>query len=366
MKKIIIDSTILRNAVNKLQQAIPRKSFLPVLNNLHVQISKGIATLTATDLELTIICRVPCESNDSFKLLLPFEDIKRIVLLYNEPLVIEINDKKETTVLCGEDFFNLGLPFNIADFPPIDKIPNVTGIPLDDSVFQYINIALLSSEKDVYNAINQSFANALLHFKDNFLNIVCTDAKLLFRKTIPVPKEAEELFIQVTPKIAGALKGLGGITMFNGDAKIIFQTDSITVIGNLPVDKYPNYQRVIPNYEFNSTVSKSEIQNALLKCAVIGDVRNEIIITTTDTTFRFESRIKELNKASSTTIDVQYSGACKKIAVNGNYLLTLLKQVGDDVKELCLSITGQDKVILIMPKGDDSMLLLLAPIQFID
>lgn len=357
MKTLTIDSSILRRAMVQLQQAMATRNFIPALDNIRATMTPGSIKLLTTDSEITIITTLECQTKDSHEFLIPFADLKRITAL--ERGVLEFAITKDSIIItCGEDSFNLGAPMHIDEFPKVDRLPDGGGITLDSNMMQSIKAALLTVEKDK-DTFKPAFKNVLLHFHGNKFNVASSDASYLFWRWHPIENDIEE-WVPIPPNIVHALDGMPGAVVCWNKTNVGFVTNDTTVIARRPVEKYPNYFVIVPAPEWNGTCFRYDLLNAVLKCQIAGNHIDQVVIEPGNGSWELSSDQGEASKIVKVKIDGTYEGKVPRIAFNGTRLVTILKQMKEDVQELRIMITEHNKPILISPKDDDQTKSVLA------
>ncbi len=358
MKKFTIQIDLLREAVKKLQQAVSDKAPIPIIENLLVQKAGPEVVFIATDLELTIFYKCPCEGDGSFDFLMPFKDLKRIVAVELGDLEISIDDKRAVLITGAQDVFNLGITPEVEEFPNVTRLPKKNSIELNGTLVESLNAALLTCGKD---ELRPGLSNILLDFKKNELIVVSTDTSMLYTKRHAIKSDLKEQLL-ISPKIAKALDGFIKTTVFFNANNNAFESEQITVIIKRHEEKYPNYKAVIPTDPYNATCDREELDSALEKCGVIESEQKETVFTLLQTQFEMESSSADTGKSARTIITGTYEGPVGNIALNGKRLRTLLSQIPKDVKKIRLSITAENRAVTISPEGDDSMVSLIMPI----
>ncbi|MFT4606832.1 MAG: DNA polymerase-3 subunit beta, partial [Chitinophagales bacterium] len=69
--KSIIKRDVLLDALQNVIGAVERRQTLPILGNILFRVTKGVLFLTATDLEIEMICKVHTDQIEDFQTTIP-------------------------------------------------------------------------------------------------------------------------------------------------------------------------------------------------------------------------------------------------------------------------------------------------------
>ena len=77
--EVLVQKEILKKVVSCTSRATSSKSIQPILNNILISSNNGSITVSATDLDLAIECKLPAEISKSGRITLPAKKLDEIV-----------------------------------------------------------------------------------------------------------------------------------------------------------------------------------------------------------------------------------------------------------------------------------------------
>ena len=340
---------------------------LPILNNVLICAENGQITLTTTNLEIGISCKVrgKVEINGKctvqarlltdFINLLPRENV--IIELENDKLKIECaNDKTSINTLSSEDFPLL---------PGIDKKneyilkTNILKSALLKTVF---SVALDSTRPEI--------SGAFLSIKDKKVTLVGTDSYRLAEKIINldelmsdnkiiIPIETVQEIIRI---VSDTLEE--NVKFYLDENQILFEVDGIELVSRLAEGSYPDYKQIIPTESKTKIeVGVSELTQAIKRTSLfckpgINDIKlsfipdkNEIVLMSTS---------NQLGE-NITTVKAEIEGFENEITFNYRYLLDGLANLGNN--NLILEINDSASPGLIKSVNDKDYVYIIMPIK---
>src|SRR6202012_3298712 len=104
-----------------VQNVVSNRTTLPILSNVLLRAENGKLELTATDLDVTVVCSVDAKVTKEGSTTVPVKKLFGIVRELNGgEIELETDDKNVTSVRSGSSFFKIhGLGAD--EFPPIQN-----------------------------------------------------------------------------------------------------------------------------------------------------------------------------------------------------------------------------------------------------
>ncbi len=374
MKKIIIQHGTLKAILKRLKQVIVSKSTIPTLGNVLIKVQQNAtATITATDMELTIQCDCTVEygeqSEEAFDILVPFDFLSKVVSVSEHSLAFELKSEDEKTIIhitTGNDYYCAGAMDDVTEYPKLQAVPKRKFIELNGTFIETLNNAIPSVTKDEFRVAMQ---HVCLDISKDGIIVVGTDAHMLFSKRIADGSDHTEKLL-VSPKAAKALEGFKNARVAWNEKVISFESDGITVICNRHTEQYPTWQAVFPN-DLNSTihVDKLALLTALAKCNISDLETKDTLFNMAPTMLTMESNSYEDGKVIKTQVECEFAGTIEYICFNCKKLETLIDSIsGESLSKnprLKLSLSQPNKGMVITTEEDESFQLLIMPIMIL-
>ena len=149
-------------------------------------------------------------------------------------------------------------------------------------------------------------------------------------------------------------KGLGyeitsHIEITENTCNIISQDGGVTVASSsrLLVGSYPNYEKIIPSDNYTvCTMQRVELQEALSRALLISDGSKKVRFSFSPGTAKISI---DANRGVATEVVECMIDTQQDITVNGDFILSILKKLTDDVVNL--ELRGPDRLLVIRERG---------------
>lgn len=315
---------------------VERKQTLPILSNVLIEKETAKIRFTATDLEIQITTTVPVEDEDRSTTAMTvagkkLQEILRILPDQSE-LTIDIKDTKAHIKSNKSKFSLQTLPFE--DFP---KLSNQLIEPKRVSLSQMKLKALLASvqyamaQQDVRYYLN----GVLLIIEGNTLRAVATDGHRLAYDKIEIEGSYAKQEIILPRKAVIELSKLLSDSEENAEInfssqQVKIEFSGITLISKVIDGKFPDYERVIPNYTNHLVLERQQIQQALQRAAILSNEKfRGVRFVLTEKKLTIISSNSEQEEAQE-EIETTYQGEAIDIGFNVNYLMDGLNNIQGD------------------------------------
>ena len=320
------------------QNAVERKTTIPILSNFLIEAEGERVTITATDLDQAIrtsapvkvkkpgACTIPAHKLCDYIKLLPDGDVS-IKLLENH--WVQIRSGRSNTKIVGMARVN---------YPQVPEFPFVASTTIPVVAFRTLiarTIFAISNEESRY-----TLNGALLILKAESLAMVATDGHRLAY----VEKPGETLEgISGEKRVLIPRKALDELRqLLNGceEEKLEFADDEHTLffrIGHRTLStrklsgQFPNFEAVMPrdNTRF-AVVRSSELSAAIQRVAQFADERSGAIRLRLESNELKISANSTESGESEDTIDTPYSSDPIQVGFNSSYIIDFLKALGNE------------------------------------
>ena len=253
--KFNVNQKDLQEALSYCQGVIEKRSTLPILSNVLLDVGNSKLTITATDLDLIFVHQInnveilengktTTTSSIMFDIVRKFSSDKKINLTMNSDSKLQLESDKS--------IFNLNC-INSSEFPLTDENFNQNEFIINSKYFlKLLNKCKFSVSND---ETRHYLSGIFLHTTENegkkFLTAVATDSHRMAISKILLLDEINFEPIILPKKTIFQLCSLldnydGDIKISNLKSKIKFEFDTSILISKLIDGKFPNYYQVIP------------------------------------------------------------------------------------------------------------------------
>ncbi len=372
--KFVVSSTDLLSHLAAISKVISSKSTMPILDNFLFQLVGSELTITASDLESTLITSIELDNTEGdgtiaipAKLLI--DTLKEFP---EQPLTFQMN-----TETFGIEIFSDNGKFSIVgqngeDFPEQPQVDeeSASSVNLSHKVLQKgIEKTLFATADDELRPVMNGI---FVEISPENISFVASDAHKLVRyRRTDATAEFESSFI-LPKKPAGLLRNLLPKEEFDvkldfDDKNAIFTLSNYKLICRLVEGNYPSYNSVIPasnpnkmvidRLAFYNTVKRvSVFSNQASNLVKLSIHENQLVVSAQDIDFSI-SAVERLN--------CEYEGDEIEIGFKSTFLLEILTNISaGDVK---VEMSDPTRAGLLLPAEtddeDEDVLMLLMPMM---
>ena len=372
--KFIASSTDLLSHLQAVNRVISTKNILPILENFLFQLKGTELTITASDLESTMITKMSLENADGEgDIAIPARILNDTLKEFPEqPLTFQIDlDSFGIDIISENGKYSIvGKP--AMDYPRLPELKEdrVSELVLpSEMLMKGVNRTLFATADDELRPVMNGI---FCELKEDSITFVSSDAHKLVRYRRFDAKAASESSFILPKKPANLLKNV--LTREEEDVEIrfddknaVFKLSNYTLICRLVEGNYPGYEAVIPtNNENKLTVDRLDFYNVLKRVSVFSNqasnliklkiLANQMIISAQDIDYSI-SAVEKLN--------CEYGGDEMEIGFKSVFLIEILSNINSD--DVVLELSDPTRAGLLLPKEkeneDEDLLMLLMPMM---
>ncbi len=322
-----------------VQNVVSNRTTLPILSNVLMRAESGHVEFTATDLDVTVACKVEAKVGKPGATTVPVKKLFGIVRELNgNEIEIETDEKNVTSIRSGSSYFKIN-GLNADEFPPLPKLKDDKKVALPQetikSMLKKTSFAVSTDEsRYVLNGI-------FISLKDHKMTLVATDGRrlALVDEEVELPEKGGGEFI-VPAKAVNELNRLladkGDVEMKFGENQASFSLKdekgfSVLLITKLIEGNYPNYRQVIPGEaKERVALGREELLQALRRAEIMtSEKANSVKMTFGKNSLAITANSPEVGEARE-SLAVNYKGKEMAIAFNPRYLIDPLAALSED------------------------------------
>ncbi len=366
--KFSVNQQDLQQALNYCQGVIEKRSTLPILSNILLDVKNSKLTLTATDLDLIFIHQIQnieilqegkttTTSSIMYDIVRKFSSGKKINLT--------LNDKNKLHLESEKSIFNLNC-ISASEFPITDEDFNQNQFIIKSKqLLKLLNKCKFSVSNDETRHYLSGIYFHQTDFEDkNYLTAVATDSHRMSISKIRLEKKIEFEPIILPKKTIYQLCALldgydGDVKISNLKSKIKFELANSVLISKLIDGKFPNYIQVIPkNNQKRLEIDLKLFLDSVDRVASVSlDKKDGVKFSLTQNTLNLS--VNNTNSGDGKeTINVKFEHDLE-ISFNSRYLIDVASQLDGDQIELFFNDMGSpalikdpsdfDSIFVVMP-----------------
>ena len=343
--KFKINQDHFSNGLQQVLNVVATRSTMPILSNVLIEAEEGHISLTTTNLDLGIRCRIKADVTETGSITLPVRKLATIVreLPVNE-VFIETSKNNQAKITSGGSLFKI-MGLGSEEFPPLPNFENrkVFELSQEEIVNMLKSVSYAQSTDENRYILNGVYFN----FADEKLTMVATDGRRLGLTALDLNISEENAGSLILPaKTVGELERLIGkgekVKIAFNDRQAAFEVDidesgdtglvdHLYLVSKIVEGNYPNYRQVIPK----ETEHRVKIERELmLECVnraalVTSDKNNSIKLKVSKNLLEITGQSTEYGE-SHESMAIAYDGPEVQVAFNPQFLMEPLKALTKD------------------------------------
>jgi DNA polymerase III subunit beta len=333
--------------------AIPSRSTLPVLANVHLEAADGVVHLTATDLDVRIRVSVPAEVKQPGVLTLPGKKLQEVVRALPRSVVTADRAGNVMSLSCGSARFRLN-GVSAEEFPGGPNVGAQQSFHVRASLLQDL------SQRTRFCASTEEtrpiLRGVLWQIREHEMRMVATNGHRLARASSPIAAGIGQADLIVPTKameqVERLFAGDDDVEVFHSDSFVGFRKDGVEISVRLIEGPYPNYEQIIPKDNDRELVAEKDgLASSIRRMAVVAsDETRRLRLTLGGDTLKLTAQTPDLGEASEDMPGISYTGEGMDVCFNAAYLLDVLKFIpGERVR---ITFKAPERAAMLMAEGD--------------
>ena len=343
--KFKINQDHFSNGLQQVLNVVASRSTMPILSNVLIEAEEEHISLTTTNLDLGIRCRIKADVSDTGSITLPVRKLATIVkeLPVNE-VFLETNKSNQAKITSGGSLFKI-MGIGSEEFPPLPTFENrkVFELAQDEIVNMLKSVSYAQSTDENRYILNGVYFN----FADEKLTLVATDGRRLGLTGLELEVSEENAGSLILPaKTVAELERLMGkgekVNIAFNDRQAAFEiglddagdaglVNHLYLVSKIVEGNYPNYRQVIPKETEHRVKVEREL---MLECVhraalVTSDKSNSVKIKISKNLLEISGQSTEYGE-SHESMAIAYDGPEVQVAFNPQFLMEPLKALTKD------------------------------------
>ena len=341
-----------------------------VLTHVLLRKTTNKLSITATDLEIEIVCSLESTVDTTFNkdITLPAQKLLDICRTLPESSQLEFNhtDGDKIEVKSGKN-----IRFSLSSLPTED-FPSSEDLNLDESISIPQNDLRSLIEKTSFAIANQDsryYLNGLLFEIDaNHIKAVATNGHRLALSQINYKSGIEGKKRIIIPR-----KGIHELQKLlkyddehsdDNEYSITISLDmnhfraslpEVQLTSNLIDGEFPEYQRVLPDEEGNRiTIRKAPFKQALIRASILSNNSRGVRLILDNDSLQIQAHNNSAHEKSEENMEVEYKGERIEVGFNVDYLLDVLNVLESENLVIFIRDAHSSALLLPYPPKEDT------------
>ena len=371
--KFTTSSADLLEALNTVKGAVPSKSTMPILECILFERVGDTLRLSATDLEISIIQKVPVqfETNgtpESTPVAVPAQRlIDTLRALPDLPIEFSADSDFEIRMDTDQGHYKM-VGHDGTDYPELPELEGEHEINVEGGLLsRTIDRTAFAVSED---ALRPAMMGVYFQVGEDDTGVVATDGHRLVKLNLP-ELEANTSVDFIVPekatKLAGRIVEDDEICSVQVDeGHVSFEFGDSRVVARLIDETYPNYEAVIPGEnDRNLVVNRTDMLNAVKRVGLYSSsMTNQIRLDITADTVTISAEDVERSSEAEEVIRCDYDSEDMEIGFNSEYLTEVLSNV--DCDEVVFELSSPNRAGIVLPQEqaeDEDILMLIMPVM---
>ncbi len=368
--KFIVNSAYLLKQLSNINGVITTNPVVPILENFLFELEKGGLTVTASDLQTSMITELQVESKEKGSIAVP----ARILLdtlknLPEQPVTFSIDESTYSIEIISDNGRYKLSGENATDFPKVPSVSNDFTAEISSAVLsRAINNTIFATSND---ELRPAMTGVYVNLGDKNTTFVATDGHRLVRYRRTDVKSDNGAAIIIPRKALNLLKATlptenTEVTVNFNMSNAFFKFAHIRMICRLIDERFPDYENVIPSgNNIKMTIGRNEFLGALKRISIYANkTTHQVRVKITGSELQISAEDLDFSNEANERLSCEHEGEDIEIGFNAKFLVEMLGNMDSDQIKLTMSAPNKAGVLLPAEKDkEEDILMLVMPVM---
>jgi len=368
--KFIVNSAYLLKQLSNINGVITTNPVVPILENFLFELEKGGLTVTASDLQTSMITELQVESKEKGSIAVP----ARILLdtlknLPEQPVTFSIDESTYSIEIISDNGRYKLSGENATDFPKVPSVSNDFSAEISSEVLaRAVNNTIFATSND---ELRPAMTGVFVNLGDKNTTFVATDGHRLVRYRRTDVKSDNGNSIIIPRKALNLLKAT--LPAENTDVSVnfnmsnaFFKFGNIRMICRLIDERFPDYENVIPSVNnIKMTISRTELLGALKRISIYANkTTHQVRLKITGSELQISAEDLDFSNEANERLSCEHEAEDIEIGFNAKFLIEMLSNL--DSEQIRLTMSAPNKAGVLYPAEKDKsedILMLVMPVM---
>ncbi len=368
--KFIVNSSYLLKQLSNINGVITTNPVVPILENFLFEIEKSNLTVTASDLQTSMITEITVESKEKGNIAVP----ARILLdtlknLPDQPVTFSIDESTYSIEISSDNGRYKLSGENATDFPKVPAVSNDFSAAVSSEVLaRAVNNTIFATSND---ELRPAMTGVYVNLTEKNATFVATDGHRLVRYRRTDVKSENGNSIIIPRKALNLLKAT--LPSENTDVSIDFNMSNaffnfcnIRMICRLIDERFPDYENVIPaSSTIKMTINRLDFLSSLKRISIYANkTTHQVRLKITGSELQVSAEDLDFSNEANERLSCEHEGEDIEIGFNAKFIVEMLSNL--DTDQIRLNMSAPNKAGVITPAEKDKnedILMLVMPVM---
>ena len=368
--KFIVNSSYLLKQLNAINGVITTNPVVPILENFLFEIAGGTLTITASDLQTSMMTELEVEAKEDGSIAIPAKILLETLRNLPEQPVnftieessysIEISSDNGRYKLSGENATDFPRVPTVSDGYSVNISSDVLGTAISNTIYATSNDELRPSMTGVFLKLDETNATFVATDSHRLIRYRRVDIVSDMSHSMIIPRKALTLLKATLPS------EVTNVAMEFNTSNAFFDFNRIKMICRLIDERYPDYENVIPaDNENNITIGKAELLSSLKRIAIYANkTTHQVRLKITGSELMISSEDLDFSNEANERLVCEHEGEDIEVGFNAKFLIEMLGNISSD--QLTFKLSAPNRAGLIEPSNkneNEDILMLVMPVM---
>lgn len=343
---------------------------VPILENFLFEIQGGTLTVTASDLQTSMITELEVEAKEDGSIAIPAKILLETLRnLPEQPVTFSIDDSTYSIEINSDNGRYKLAGENATDFPKIPTVADGYSVNFSsETLARAINNTLFATSTD---ELRPAMTGVYLSLDETNSTFVATDSHRLIRyRRVDVASDMKHSMI-IPRKALTLLKStipaeITNVNLEFNASNAFFNFNNVKMICRLIDERFPDYENVIPVDNNNTMlIDRQAFLSSLKRISIYANkTTHQVRLKITGSELMISAEDLDFSNEANERLACEHDGDDIEIGFNAKFLVEMLGNI--ESKEITLQLSAPNKAGIILPSGleeNEDILMLIMPVM---
>ncbi|MCU0439976.1 MAG: DNA polymerase III subunit beta [Raineya sp.] len=365
--KFTVSTSALQKQLSIISGVVSGNPIVPILENFLFELKEGKLTITASDLQTTMITSLPVDANQDIHIAIPAKILlDTLKSLPEQPVTFEIDSDTFVVEIHSENGRYKLAGENATDFPRVPATNASSKMSVSaQALLGAIGGTIFATSND---ELRPAMTGVYFDLREDYTNFVATDGNRLIRYKRDDIKNSQKLGVIIPKKALNLMKSAlpNDETVVETEfskSNAFFTFGDTKMICRLIDERFPDYENAIPaNNPNKMVISRGDLLASLRRISIYANKNTYLVrLKISNDNLQILAEDLDFSNEASENLVCSYQGEEIEIGFNAKFLIEMLSNI--PTKDVNFELSAANRAGIILPsekeENTDTLMLLM-------